>query len=84
MSRRNRGNTASCFPDQTTAAPEARQSLPNISATIQSTIMQTLLRLLRIARDARSEADILDFVDGELNRCLDDGDLLGRQEDRSR
>jgi hypothetical protein len=46
--------------------------------------MQTLLRLLRIAQDARSEADILDFVDGEMNRCLDDDDLLGRQEDRSR
>jgi 2-iminoacetate synthase ThiH len=38
--------------EQSCCITTARQSLPNIPATIQSTVVQTLLRLLRIAQDA--------------------------------
>jgi hypothetical protein len=39
--------------------------------------MHTLLQFLKLAQDFKSETDILNFVDGESNRCLNEGDLLG-------
>jgi hypothetical protein len=42
--------------------------------------MRTILRLLDLAKDARTEADIIGLITDEANACIESGDLLGAGE----
>jgi hypothetical protein len=42
--------------------------------------MQTILRVLNLARDASTESELLAFIDGESGSCIVNGDLLGAGE----
>jgi hypothetical protein len=42
--------------------------------------MQTILRVLDLARDARNESDLVALIDEESNSCIVNGDLLGAGE----
>jgi hypothetical protein len=42
--------------------------------------MQTILRFLKLAQDAKTEADIVQLTEEEANSCVEAGDLLGAGE----
>jgi hypothetical protein len=42
--------------------------------------MQTILRVLNLARDAKTESELLSFIDEESQSCIVSGDLLGAGE----
>jgi hypothetical protein len=42
--------------------------------------MQTILRVLDLARDASTESELIAFIDEESNSCIGNGDLLGAGE----